>query len=417
MAFQVVMPRLSDTMEEGKILKWLKREGESIEGGDMLALIETDKADVEMEAFGSGILKKVLAQEGEKYPVGRLLAIIADANEDISSLLADLDGKVEETPSPGAPQKPQNEKETVELPVDEMSAEEAERIKASPLARRLAREAGLDLSRLQGSGPGGRIIKKDVEDTLEQKKAGLPAREMPPLEAKPPVVPSEEYEERDLSPMRKAIARRMVQSKAPVPHFYLTLTIDMDRARQLRADFNALDPNGMISFTDMIVKASALALQQHSHLNASFMEDRVRLYRRIHIGVAVALEEGLVSAVVRDCDRKGLGQIAREIRDLAERARARKLKLDELSGSTFTVSNLGMFGIEEFSAVITPPEGCALAVGAILPQPVAKEGDVAVAHRMKVTLSCDHRIIDGAEGARFLQTLKRILENPILLMG
>lgn len=414
MAFQVVMPKLSDTMEEGRVLKWLKREGEFVEGGEMLALIETDKADVEMEAFGSGILKVILAEEGARCPVGKLIAVIADPDEDISSLLAAAEKKVAEVHPPEAAPR---EEERVELP-EKPSIEAEELIKASPMARKLAREAGIDLDPIRGTGPGGRITRKDVEVFLEQRKARPPVLERPPVEVRFPAIPSEEYEERELSPMRKAIARRMVQSKAPIPHFYLTLAIDMERAREMREALNrALGPEARVSFTDMVVKAAALALTRHPQLNSSFQEDRVRTHRRIHIGVAVALEEGLVSAVVRDCDRKGLGQIAREVKELAERARARKLRPDELSGSTFTVSNLGMYEVEEFSAVITPPEGSILAVGAILPQPVVKGGEVTAAHKMKVTLSCDHRIIDGAEGARFLQDLKRTLENPILLMG
>lgn len=397
MAYRVVMPRLSDTMEEGKILRWIKKEGERVEIGDVIAEIATDKADVELEAYASGVLRKILAQEGETIPIGTLIAIIAEEDENITELEEEARKK---------PPKVEAIEERVEeeMPVKE---EIPERIKASPLAMRLAMEKGIDISKVKGTGPSGRITERDVKTYLAGIALPTEIKLVPPTE--------EPYVEEELSLMRKTIARKMTQSKGPLPHFYLTSEINMDKAIELRDYLNSLEEEVKISFNDMIVKATANALKKYPQINASFAGDKIRYYRGINIGVAVALEEGLVTPVIKACDIKGLGRIAGEIKNLTEKAKNRKLKPEEYADATFTVSNLGMYAVENFSAIINPPEGAILSVGTISKKPVVVEDKVAIGHRLKVTLSCDHRIIDGATGAKFLQELKRILENPILL--
>lgn len=416
MAIQVVMPRLSDTMEEGKIVRWLKKEGDRIEGGDIIAEVETDKADIEMEAFGSGILRKILVGEGESAKVGRLIAVIAEEDEDISAMLPTAPaataaaGKVVAGTVAAGPQ------------ILESSLKG--RVKASPLAKRIAREQGIDLSVVAGSGPGGRVIQRDLA-AIAATVGPAPAQPTsvspisPPPESRRTAAagpPMAEIEERELSPMRKAIATRMAHSMASAPHFYLTVEVAMDRAMELRDSIQAQAPDLTVTFTDMILKASALALTRHSAINVSFAGDRIRFYSRVHIGIAVALEDGLITPVLRDCDRKSLAQVAKESRELIERARSRKLKPDEFTGGTFTVSNLGMFEIEEFTAIINPPEAAVLAVGSIQAKPVVEDGRIGTGHRMRMTLSCDHRAIDGATGAKFLQELKRLLEHPLQLV-
>ena len=405
MAFKVVMPKLSDTMEEGKVLKWVKKEGDRVEEGEVLAEVETDKANVEMEAFGSGILTKILVKEGEKVPVGHLIAVIAEEGEDITALLTEATATSPARSSQASPMAVETSVVQGALPAA------AGKVKASPLARKVAERQGLDLRAVKGTGPGGRIIMRDIEAVRSAPPPSAAAMREPS-----PVASGPEVEERPLTAMRKVIAARMASSKGPVPHFYLTVEVDMARASDLRESINKKGEGVKVSFTDIIVKACAQVLRAHPEVNASFQGDRIRVFRRIHIGVAVALPEGLITPIIRDCDQKGFMQIAREAKELAERARARRLKPDEYQGATFTISNLGMYGIEEFSAIINPPEGAILAVGAIVEKPVVVKGVIGVGQRMRLTLSCDHRVMDGAMGARFLHDLQVLLEDPIQLM-
>lgn len=402
MAFRVVMPKLSDTMEEGRVLKWYKREGEKVEGGEALAEIETDKANVEMEAFGSGIVRKILIPEGEKCPVGTLIAVIAEAEEDITTI---LEGK--EAPPPVQPPKAEEKKKPAPTPLPPREGP----VDASPVARKMAKEAGVDIALVPGTGPGGRVIKEDVEAFLKQKEAKR--GEAPPAPAPAAMA---EYQDKELSLMREAIARRMSESKSSAPHFYLTIAVDMDRAADLHRSQKELHPASPVTITDLIIKAAASALRRHPAVNVSYQAGKMRLYKNIHMGVAVALDEGLITPVIRDADKKSLVEIAEELKEKTERARARKLRPEEYTGATFTISNLGMFEIDEFSAIINPPEGAILAVGAVKAAPAAAEGRITIARRMNVTGSFDHRVIDGATGARFLQEFKKIIEQPLQLV-
>src|SRR5438874_1766890 len=421
---KVVMPKLSEAMESGKIIKWLKKEGDRVQAGDILAEVETDKADVEMEAFGGGVLRKILAQAGEKTPVGALIGVIAEPSDDISALLAGAPAPAAAPAAapgpPGAPvvapigAAPSPAVRTVTRPEPAPAAAvpagvTAGRVKASPLAKKIAAQSGVDLRLLQGTGPGGRIIRRDVEQASTRGVAAMPA-------ATAPAVAGPEYEDRPLSPIRATIAKRMPLSKAPVPHFYVTSEVAMDRAWELREELNALEDQPKISINDFVVRAAALTLMKHPEINASFQGDAVRVWRRAHIGIAVALEDGLITPVLRDCQAKSLAQIAVEARGLAERTRARKLRATELSGATFSISNLGMFDVAEFSAIINPPEGAILAVGSVRPVPVVDEAGLGVGRRMALTISCDHRVMDGAMGARVLQDVKRLLEEPLRLL-
>ena len=413
MATRVLMPKGSDTMTEGKILKWLKKEGDSVTNGDALVEIETDKVNMEVEAMGAGVLRKITAAEGSAATVGQLIAVIGKPEEDISALLAVAPAKPAEqkpAPLPTAPPTPAPlPTSAAASPAPVAAAPDAAaggRVLASPLARRLAKESGVDLGRLQGSGPGGRIVRRDVET------AGA-AR---PLRVPIPVGPGgPEFRDEPLSSMRKVIAQRLIQSLGPVPHFYLTIEVDMRRAKELRESANTLDPNLKLSYNDVIVKAAAAALRQHPEVNASFLGESIRFHNRVHIGMAVAVEGGLITPVVRDADRKSLQQISAESKELIARARERKLKPEEYVGGTFSVSNLGMMGIQEFSALINPPEAAILAVGAVDERPVIAEGRIEIGYRCRMTLSCDHRVVDGATGAKFLQTLRQIIENPVFL--
>jgi pyruvate dehydrogenase E2 component (dihydrolipoamide acetyltransferase) len=454
MAVKVLMPKGSDTMTEGKVLKWLKKEGDQVSTGEAVVEIETDKVDMEVEAMGSGVLRKILIDAGKVVPVGELLAVLAKADEDVSSLVmgtsaagvavAAPPAAESSVPAP-APTPPEPERPATSASPEAAGALTASaqitpsptqepgnggRVLASPLARRMAQEMGFDLNRIAGSGPAGRIVRQDVERVaalaVEARAARVPeagsAAAHPPAPAptlprRPAPAPTgPEFYDEPLSSMRKAIATRLVQSKAPVPHFYLTIEVDMGRARDLRESAKALNPELSLSYNDIILKACAAALQLHPQVNASFQGEAIRYYRRIHLGVAVAVEEGgLITPVIRNCEGKSLQDISREAKDLITRARNRKLKPDEYTGATFTLSNLGMMGIDEFSAVINPPEGAILAVGEVAEKPVVVKGQVEVGLRCRMTLSCDHRVVDGATGAKFLQTLKQILENPVYL--
>ena len=434
MASKVIMPKLSPTMEEGQIARWLKKEGDKVSMGEPLAEIDTDKATMEMQALSNGVLRKILIKEGESAPLGQLIAVIGEADEDISSLLSEAPAKEkpqQEQPAPEAAQtqtaaaepapKPTAAAETNGHERPTAAPSESGRMIVSPLAARMAAEAGLDLRTLQGSGPGGRIIKRDIEAALSQPKAaatsGTFPRAVEPLRFQPATVASASpYRDEPASEIRRTIARRLVTSIGPVPHFFLTSEIEMDRAAEMRRGINALDPDLKISINDIIIKVVAAALVQHPAVNASFQDKFIRYYEHADIGVAVAIEDGLITPVIRSADQKTLSEIASEVRELADRARSRKLKPEEYTGATFSISNLGMFGIDEFTAVINPPEGGILAVGAMAAKPVVRDNEIVVRQMMRVTMSCDHRVIDGATGAKFLQTVKKILENPLYLV-
>ncbi len=403
MATKIAMPKLSDTMEEGIILKWLKKEGESVKQGEIIAEVQTDKADMELEAYDTGVLRKIFVAEGKGAAVGKPIAIIGGATEDISSLLVDTG-----TPSAGhgapagaAPSSKSAEK----LPPSAATAAPSvrggdEHVKASPLAKVIAAQNKIDLHSISGSGPLGRIVKKDLELSLS-KSAGR--RAQPYVAGTSQEIP--------LSLMRKTIAKRLVESKTTAPHFYLTYEIDMKRAIDLRSSLNT-SGDVKVSFNDIIVRACALALRNHPIVNSSFAGDKIIQHGAINVGVAVAIDDGLITPVIRNTDMRSLFEIATESKELAAKARDKKLKPDEFSGGTFTVSNLGMLGVEEFAAIINPPEAAILAVGAIVEKPVVENGQIVPGHRLKLTLSCDHRVVDGAVGAQFMQEVKLILENP-----
>ena len=427
------MPKLSPTMEEGQLSRWLKKEGDKVSMGEPLAEIDTDKATMEMQALANGVLRKILINEGESAPLGQLIAVIGEPNEDIASLLAEapaaapkpqepVQEKAPEQPAAPAPQakaaaasaQPQPRVDNGRPP--QAAVTDSGRLIVSPLAARMAAEAGIDLRSLQGSGPGGRIIKKDIEAAMSGSKAeaAAPLRLVQPPQFQ--AAGASAYRDEPATEIRKVIAKRLVTSLGPIPHFFLTTDIEMDRAAEMRSSIKALDPDLKISVNDIIIKVTAAALMQHPQVNASFQEKIVRYYEHADIGVAVAIEDGLITPVVRAADQKSLSQIAAEVRELAERARTKRLKPEEYTGATFSVSNLGMFGIDEFTAVINPPEGGILAIGAMTPKPVVRDNEIVIRQMMRVTMSCDHRIIDGATGAKFLQTFKKILENPLYLV-
>ena len=429
------MPKLSPTMEEGQLARWLKKEGDSVSMGEPLAEIDTDKATMEMQALSNGVLRKILIHEGESAPLGQPIAIIGEAGEDISELLKTATAArsaqasaPEKLPESGAAPavKAMPEKQDAPTPTASPDGQKqyessapTGRLLISPIAARMAAEAGIDLKTLRGSGPGGRIVKIDIEAAKTQPPAA-PARKLPPLSALRTAQPGavygpSAYRDEPLSEMRRTIARRLVTSLGPVPHFFLTSEIDMERAADMRRSINELYPEAKVSINDLIIKVAAVTLIQHPPVNASFQDKTVRYYEHADIGVAVATENGLITPIVRAAELKSLVEIATEVRELADRARARKLKPEEYTGATFSISNLGMFGIEEFTAVINPPEGAILAVGAMAPKPVVKENEIVIRQTMRVTMSCDHRVIDGAVGAKFLQTFKQIMENPLYL--
>jgi pyruvate dehydrogenase E2 component (dihydrolipoamide acetyltransferase) len=446
---KVVMPKLSDAMESGKIIKWLKKEGDRINGGDILAEVETDKADVEMEAFGAGVLRKILVPAGESAAIGALIGVIAEPGDDIAAVVASAPAgaagagsqktPLRPEPAPATPAGAASAVPPTPRPAAVMSGQalaapaarppvvnapaaapgalgqgaQGGRVKASPLAKKIAAQAGVDLRLIQGSGPGGRIIRRDVE--AAGSGAGTTAAAVMPATA-PAAVSGVEFEDVPLTQIRATIARRMPLSKGPVPHFYVSSEVAMDRAWELREQLNALEGQPKISVNDFVIRACALALLKHPGVNASLQGDAIRVYHRAHIGVAVSLDEGLITPVLRDCHAKPLAQIAVEARDLAERARNRKLRAQELSGATFSISNLGMFDVAEFSAIINPPEGAILAVGSVRRVPVVDDAGLGVGRRMMLTISCDHRVLDGAMGARFLQDVKRLLEEPLRLL-
>jgi len=448
---KVVLAKLSPTMEEGAIVKWNKKEGDPVKQGDVLAEIETDKANMEMEALGSGVLRKILVPAGGKAPVGALIGVIAEPNEDISKMLGQAGGAAPSaspapsapTPSPapqaatsppatGAPERaPAGASAPTPAAPPPPSPQPAPappasggRVKSSPLARSMAAQRNIDLGAVSGSGPGGRIIKRDIESWAApragahggEQYAKMPSAPAPapaprPQPAGPTITPGQEL---PLSSMRKTIAKRLSESKFTAPHYYVTVEIDMDAAVDLREQIQRLE-EAKVSYNDLVVKACAKALTRFPMVNASWGGDKIVTHAEVNIGIAVAMPDGLITPVVRDADRKSILEIAREVRDLAARAREKKLKPEEFTGSTFTVSNLGMYDVTAFTAIINPPDSAILAVGAVRKVPVVDGDEIRPGHRMNVTLSSDHRVIDGAMAAQFLAEVRRLLESPISL--
>lgn len=428
----VKMPKMSDTMKEGTIAKWLKKEGDKVSSGDIMAEVETDKATMELEAYEDGTILYIGPKEGDSVPVEGVLAIIGEKGADYKKLLkADETRKIagvsdtkekegnivsevsgEEKAAQTQAQAVQSE--TTQIPLGGESTDG--RIKASPLAKKLAKDKGFDLEKIKGSGENGRIIKRDVEnyqpERVEPSIAGESKKQ--PVRI-PEIVGEEKYEEVAVSPMRKTIARRLSDSKFNAPHFYITMEIDMDRVVEARQSMNEVSPV-KISYNDIVIKACAAAIRNHPKVNASWLGDKIRYNKHIHIGMAVAVEEGLLVPVIRFADNKTISHISAEAKELGDKARNKSLQPSDWEGNTFTVSNLGMFGIDEFTAIINPPDACILAVGGIREVPVVKEGQVVAGYVMKVTLSCDHRVVDGATGAAFLQTLKQFLEDPVRIL-
>lgn len=421
MAEVVYMPKLSDTMTEGVVAEWTKKVGDAVSSGEVLAEIETDKATMEFESFYDGVLLHIGVEKGQAAPVNAILAIIGEKGEDISGILsgdtaapaAAKEEKKEEkaaaapSPEPVKETAPAAKAQPVSAPVAQTTSTDG-RVVASPLAKKLASEKGIDINTVQGTGEGGRIVKRDVDHYVPY---DAPARAS--FTAAPAGV--ESYTDEPVSQMRKTIARRLAESKFTAPHFYLTLDIDMDNAIAARKALNATE-GVKVSFNDMVIKAVAISLRQHPAVNSAWLGDTIRRNQHIHIGVAVAVEEGLLVPVVRFADTKGFAQIGDEVRTYAKKAKDKKLQPSDWEGNTFTISNLGMFGIEEFTAIINPPDSCIMAVGGIKEVPVVKNGQVVPGNVMKVTLSCDHRVVDGASGAAFLQTFKGYLENPVTML-
>ncbi|SEQ70384.1 pyruvate dehydrogenase E2 component (dihydrolipoamide acetyltransferase) [Hyunsoonleella jejuensis] len=412
----VTMPRLSDTMEEGTVATWLKNVGDTVEEGDILAEIETDKATMEFESFQSGTLLEIGLKEGESAKVDSLLAIIGPAGTDVSGVAANFSASsapANKEEAPKAEVKPEAAKaapaktETKAKAPAPTPVTEDGRVFVSPLAKKLAEEKGINLTKVQGSGENGRIIKRDIENYEPAAGAAAVGKFVPSGQ--------EDFDEIPNSQMRKAIAKSLTKSKFSAPHYYLAVEFDMDNAIAFRTQFNSI-PDTKISFNDMVVKACALALKQHPQVNSQWFDDKMRLNNHVHIGVAVAVPDGLVVPVVRFANEQSLPQIGAEVKELAGKARNKKLTPDEMSGSTFTVSNLGMFGIDYFTSIINQPNSAILSVGAIVQKPVVKNGEIVVGNTMKLTLACDHRTVDGATGAQFLQTLKGYIENPVTML-
>lgn len=450
MAEVITMPRLSDTMEEGNLVEWHKQVGDEVETGELLAEIETDKATMDFDSPADGILLHIAVESGA-VPIDSVIAVVGEEGEDWKAAVSKMQGNSSNGEEKTAESDTSTEQvsastpETSEQPTaSETSSDKDSRIKASPLAKSMAKEAGIDLSNIDGSGDNGRIVKRDVEAMMEQggqqpstsAESTQPKQQFTPQpapdtatrqvspetkEEAPAVVPfslntgGNNYEDKPVSQMRKVIAKRLGESKFSAPHFYLTIEVDMMNAIKLRKQLNEVSPV-KISFNDLVIKAVAAALRQHPSINSSWLGDHIRENRDVNIGVAVAVEEGLLVPVVRHADMKTLSQINTEVKEMAGRAKKRKLQPQEMQGNTFTISNLGMFGIEEFTAIINPPDACILAIGGILDKAVVKNGEVVAGKQMKVTLSCDHRVVDGASGAQFLNTFKDVLEDPIRIL-
>ncbi len=419
-ALIITMPRLSDTMTDGTVASWLKSVGDKIEEGDILAEIETDKATMEFESFNEGTLLHIGVQEGESAPVDSLLAIIGNAGTDVTALVAAQQAGTLSSPSETKTESPKEETKTVEATpqkVAETTTTNTGRIFASPLAKKIASDKGIKLTDIKGSGENGRIIKKDVENYTPQVVAPIQQTAAPsPSVTNFAVAGEENTSEVKNSQMRKAIAKALGNSKFSAPHFYLNIEVDMENAMASRKMINAI-PDTRVSFNDMVVKACAMALKKHPQVNTSWTDNNTLFHSHINVGVAVAVDEGLVVPVVKNTDALSLTQIGFTVKDLAGKARNKKITPSEMQGSTFTVSNLGMFGIESFTSIINQPNSAILSVGAIVEKPVVKNSQIVVGNTMKLTLACDHRTVDGAVGAQFLQTLKTFLENPVTMLA
>ena len=423
MAEIVYMPKLSDTMTEGVVAEWHKKVGDTVKSGELLAEIETDKATMEFESFYDGVLLHIGVEKGQTVPVNALLAIIGNAGEDVQALIAQAGSSAPAeapkaevaTPAPAPASTPAPTPtpiaaapvSTPSAPVAVSNTNATGRILASPLAKKLAEEKGVDLAFIAGTGEGGRITKRDVDHYVPY---NAPARTATPV-----TVGVESFTDEPISQMRKTIARRLAESKFTAPHFYLTISIDMDNAIAARKSMNS-EEGVKVSFNDMVVKAVAMALRKHPTVNSSWLGDVIRTNHHVNIGVAVAVEDGLLVPVVRFADNKGLMEIGNEVRTFAQKAKDKKLQPADWEGNTFTISNLGMFGIEQFTAIVNPPDSCIMAVGGISQVPVVKNGQVVPGNVMKVTLSCDHRVVDGASGSAFLQTFKQYMENPVTML-
>ncbi len=406
MAEIIRMPKLSDTMTEGVVASWQKKVGDAVKNGELIAEIETDKATMEFESFYDGVLLHIGVEKGQSAPVDSILAIIGAKGEDISSLLSG-------TPTASPVAKPSAPTPAAPAPtpvpvaaavVNPVVSDASGRVKASPLAKKIASDKGIDINTIAGSGDNGRVVKRDIENFAPQQAS-----------FSTPAFTGAAYTEEPVSQMRKVIAKRLAESKFSAPHFYLTLDIDMDNAMAARKAVNDAGDT-KISFNDMVVKATASALRKNPKINSSWLGDKIRYNNHINIGIAVAVPDGLLVPVVRNADQKGMAQIGAEVKDFAQKAKDKKLQPADWEGNTFTISNLGMFGIEEFTAIINPPDSCILAVGGIKQVPVVKNNQVVPGNVMKVTLSCDHRVVDGATGSAFLQDLKRYLENPVMML-
>ena len=430
MAEIIRMPKMSDTMEEGVIAGWLKKVGDEVKSGDILAEVETDKATMELESYDDGFLLHVGVKDGESVPVDGVIAIIGEKGENIDDILKevsneqnnneavdpkDVKEEIVDEDEPAEENLEVKEEEEVKNTEDKIEdinidfSNESDRIKASPLAKKLALEKGVDISMVKGSGDGGRIIKEDIENFKHSENIPIKEVKLPEIYSK------ESYEEIPVSQMRKTISKRLAESKFSAPHFYLTMEIDMDNCIEGRNKINETS-DVKISFNDIIIKAAAVSLRKHPMVNASFLTDKIRVNNHIHIGVAVAVDEGLLVPVIRFADNKSLSHISTEVRNLAGKAKNKELQPSDWEGNTFTISNLGMFGIDEFTAIINPNDACILAVGGIKNTPVVKNGEIVPGNVMKVTLSCDHRIVDGAIGSAFLKTLKELIEDPIKIL-
>jgi pyruvate dehydrogenase E2 component (dihydrolipoamide acetyltransferase) len=425
MAEIIYMPKLSDTMTEGVVAEWTKKVGDPVSSGEVLAEIETDKATMEFESFYDGVLLHIGVEKGQTAPVNALLAIIGDAGEDVSAILAKegsaqaIEIAPKEVATKSEPEKPAA---AIEAPVSPSIVQESKqsvvaqpmatdnggRVFASPLAKKLAEEKGIDLQVVSGTGEGGRIVKRDVDHYVPYE--GVQKSQQTFVQ-----VGTESFFDEPITQMRKTIARRLAESKFTAPHFYLTLDIDMDNAIAARKSLNSHE-GVKVSFNDMVVKSVAMALKQHPNVNSSWLGDVIRRNAHVHVGVAVAVDEGLLVPVIRFANEKGLQQIGHEVKEFAQKAKSKKLQPSDWEGNTFTISNLGMFGIEAFTAIVNPPDSCILAVGGIKQVPVVKNGQVVPGNVMKVTLSCDHRVVDGATGAAFLQSVKGYLENPVTML-
>ena len=429
MAEIIRMPKMSDTMEEGVIAGWLKKVGDEVKSGDILAEVETDKATMELESYDDGFLLHVGVKDGESVPVDGVIAIIGEKGENIDDILKEVsneqnnneavDSKDEEeivdedeSVEENLEVKEEEEVKNTEDKIEDINIDfsnDSDRIKASPLAKKLASEKGVDISMVKGSGDGGRIIKEDIENFKHSENIPIKEVKLPEIYSK------ESYEEIPVSQMRKTISKRLAESKFSAPHFYLTMEIDMDNCIEGRNKINETS-DVKISFNDIIIKAAAVSLRKHPMVNASFLTDKIRVNNHIHIGVAVAVDEGLLVPVIRFADNKSLSHISTEVRNLAGKAKNKELQPSDWEGNTFTISNLGMFGIDEFTAIINPNDACILAVGGIKNTPVVKNGEIVPGNVMKVTLSCDHRVVDGAIGSAFLKTLKELIEDPIKIL-